>query len=296
MIIMIHPPQPLRDLEEAWLAASPRGPHTLRAYRTELDRLARFLRSCGRDGAELDPGLLERFWRDLTRGVWHETRKPPSKSTLDQSRRILSAFVRWLVAQERVPVTLLTTVAAWHTPARKPSAAEGKGKLSHGLPIARLLQVSDLDGAAAALCFWAGATPGELAALATVDVHPGRATVELVQRGIRRRVVLPRPLARSLKTLARAHQRWVFRVGVEPPTAAAMAQRVSRWLTQHGDGEVTSARSLRAQFQRHARANGWNSDEIRCQVRRPSLSPPPWAAPSHRRLAALIPSSSSHSP
>ncbi len=289
MIIMIPHPQPLRDLENVWLAATPRAAHTHRAYRTELDRLARFLRSRGRDTTGLDPALLERFWRELVRGAWHETRQPPSASTLDQSRRILSAFIRWLVQQEHGSVSLLTAVAKWRTPERSTPATGRMVASPRSLPLSRLLEVSDLDGAAAALCFWAGATPRELAALATRHVHEGHAHVELNQRGVLRAVAIPGQLAHALKSLIAPQQVWVFRLGAEPPTAAAMAQRVARWLRDHGGGEVTSARSLRAHFQRHARARGWSSDEIRGQLRRPSLALPPLVSPSPRRLTVLLP-------
>ena len=296
MIIMIPRPQPLSDLESVWLAAAPRAAHTHRAYRTELDRLARFLQSRSRDTTGLDPALIERFWRELVRGAWHETRQPPSASTLDQSRRILSAFIRWLVQQEHGPASLLTAVAKWRTPER-PTPASGRVAPSpRSLPLSRLLEVSDLDGAAAALCFWAGATPRELASLATRHVHAGHAHVELTQRGVRGAVAIPRQLAHALKSLIAPQQVWVFRLGAEPPTAAAMAQRVARWLRDHGGGEVTSARSLRAYFQRHARAHGWSSDEIRGQLWRPSLAPPPLVSPSPRRLATLLPSKRAASP
>lgn len=292
---MTSHPQPLRDLENVWLAAAPRAAHTHRAYRTELDRLARFLRSRGRDTTVLDPDLLERFWSELLRGAWHETCQPPSMSTLDQSRRILSAFVRWLVQQEHGPASLLTAVAKWRTPKRaKP--AMGRAAPPRSLPLSRLLEVPDLDGAAAALCFWAGATPRELAALATRHVHARQAQVELTQRGARRAVAIPRPLARALKSLITPQQVWVFRLGAEPPTAAAMAQRVARWLRDHGGGAVSSARSLRAHFQSHARAQGWSSDEIRGQLRRPSLAPPPLVSPSQQRLEALLPKKRKPSP
>ncbi|MBN8893843.1 MAG: hypothetical protein J0I71_03275 [Rhodanobacter sp.] len=281
--------QPLRDLENDWLAAAPRAAHTHRAYRTELDRLARFLRSRSRDTTDLDAALLERFWRESVRGAWHETRQPPSASTLDQSRRILSAFIRWLVQQEHGPASLLAAVAKWRTPERPTPASVRSAPSPQSLPLSRLLEVSNLDGAASALCFWTGATPRELAALATCHVHAGRAYVELTQRGVRRAVAIPRPLAHALKSLIAPRQVWVFRIGAEPPTAAAMAQRVARWLRDHGGGQVTSARSLRAHFQRHAQARGWTSDEIRGQLRRPSLAPPPLVSPSPRRLATLLP-------
>lgn len=296
MFIMTARLQPLCDLENVWLAAAPRAAHTHRAYRTELDRLARFLRSRSRDTTELDPLLLARFWRELVRGAWHEKRQPPSASTLDQSRRILSAFIRWLVQQEHGPASLLTAVAKWRTPERPAPASACAVPSPRSLPLSRLLRVSDLDGVAAALCFWAGATPRELAALATRHVHAGHAHVELTQRGVRRAVAIPRPLAYALKSLIAPQQVWVFRLGPEPPTAAAMAQRVARWLRDHGGGDVTSARSLRAHFQRHARARGWSSDEIRGQLRRPSLAPPPLVSPSPRRLATLLPSKRAPSP
>lgn len=286
MNIMKHLPQPLSKLEDAWLGETPRAEHTLRAYRTELDRLARFLRSRGHDGMGLNSPLLESFWRELIRGAWHETRQPPSASTLNQSRRILSAFVRWLVQQEMVPAALLATVGGWRTPASTRATAS-----SCAVPLSRLLQVSDLDGAAAALCFWGGATPSELASLASAHVELSSAKVTFTQRSVSRTVAIPRPLAKSLKPLMVADQPWVFGRGCVQTTSAAMAQRVARWLNRQGEKEAGNARALRAYFQRYAEAHGWNSDEIRGQLRRPSLPPRPLASPSHRRLASLVPPS-----
>lgn len=284
--------QALRELEDAWLAASPRAAHTLRAYRNELNRLGRFLHSRGRKTVVLDAALLERFWQEITRGAWHETtRNRPSANSLNQSRRILSAFVGWLVREEHAPVSVLAAVARWRTPAANPSAAGKSMPSGPAPPLSRLMRVSTLDGAAAAFCFWAGATPSELALLATADVDLAHAKVTLTQRTGRNTVAIPRRLARSLQPLLVPGQRWMFRLGAEPPTPAAMAQRVSRWLASLGAGEVGSARALRDHFQRHARARGWNSDEIRSQLRRPSLPPPALVAPSHRRLESLAPAS-----
>jgi site-specific recombinase XerC len=288
---MAHKQQSLRDLERVWLAATPRSEHTLRAYRTELDRLARFLRSYGCDEAGLEPPLLERFWRELIRGGLHDTSQPPSASTIDQSRRILSAFIRWLVQQEMAPVALLATVLAWRTPKGVKPVSNCAAPARRALPLSCLLQVSDLDGAAASLCFWVGATPSELASLAGAHVKPSSAKVTLTQRGISRTVAMPRPLAKSLNALIRADQPWVFGRGGVPSTPAAIAQRVARWLNRFDGSNVSSARALRAYFQCYAEARGWNSDEIRGQLRRSSLPPRQLASPSHRRLAVLIPSS-----
>ncbi len=162
---------------------------------------------------------------------------------------------------------------------------------SCAVPLSRLLQVSDLDGAAAALCFWGGATPSELASLASAHVELSSAKVTFTQRSVSRTVAIPRPLAKSLKPLMVADQPWVFGRGCVQTTSAAMAQRVARWLNRQGEKEAGNARALRAYFQRYAEAHGWNSDEIRGQLRRPSLPPRPLASPSHRRLASLVPPS-----
>jgi site-specific recombinase XerC len=292
MNVMTHSMQALRDLESDWLTASPRGPQTVRAYRNEIDRLARFLKLRGRENATLDDTLLEQFWSELTRGAWHETRGRPSTSSLDQSRRILSAFVTWMVREEKAPLSALTAVAKWRTPARRVDSESKADLPDRASPLPDLLRVSHLDAAAAALSYWTGATPRELAALSTEDVDTKRATVTFTQRGDAQQVVIPRRLARSLHALLVPGQKWVFRVGAERPTAAAMAQRVARWLASKNAGEVGSARALRSRFQQHARACGWNSDEIRSQLRRPSLPPPALAAPSHRRLNCLLPGSS----
>ncbi len=282
--------QALLDLESAWLAASPRTANTVRAYRTELDRLDRFLRARTREWRSLDAPLLERFWRELTRGAWHETRQLPSLNSLDQSRRIIAAFVRWLMREGRAPVPVLAAIASWRTPTERPVAPATDAPRARPLPMTRLLRVSDLSGAAAALCFWTGATPSELSTLATADVDLPRATVTLTQHGARRTVAIPRPLVKSLQSLlAPVAGPWVFRTGPQPPTAAVMGQRVTRWLGAQGGGAGGSARALRAQFQHHARARGWSSDEIRGQLRRTTLPLPPATAPSHRQLAALVP-------
>jgi len=288
MNIMTHITQAPNELADAWLRASPRSAHTVRAYRNELDRLRRFLSARGCEWDRLDSALLERFWRELTCGSWHETQRP-SASSLNQSRRIISAFMRWTVGLDLAPASVLTVVTNWRTPVERPRAEAGFATRGRSLPLTRLLQVPDLDGAAAALCFWAGATPNELSTLTIADVDLTRATVTLTLRGVRRTVAIPRPLAKSLQPLLVQAGPWVFQIGPTPASAAAMGQRVTRWLGRHGGGAVGSARALRAQFQRHARAVGWNSDEIRAQLRRPTLPLPLAPPPSHRQLATLVP-------
>lgn len=280
--------QALQLLEAAWLAASPRRPDTVRAYRNELNRLRRFLQSSGRKDATLDAKLLERFWHGLIRGNWHSKRKRPSTRSIDQSRRILSAFVTWAVQQELAPVAALTAVAAWRTPSARLGQTGARASRGEEAPISALSRVSTLDGAAAALCFWVGATPRELAVLGTTDIDTRRAMVALTLRGERGEVAIPRSLSRSLQALVVPGQRWFFRRGAESPTPAAMAQRVSRWLASTGVTEISSARALRAEFKRHARERGWNSDEIGSQLRCRSLPTPVCAIPSHRRLDALL--------
>jgi integrase len=286
---MIHKVQALSEFADTWLKASPRGTHTVRAYLTELDRLDQFLRKLGREWDRLDPHLLERFWRELTRGAWHETQQRPSASSLNQSRRIISAFLRWMVGQGLASTSVLPVMAGWHVPMGGPKTKVAITPRRRSLPVTRLLDVSELDAAAAAMCYWAGATPNELSALATADLDLPRATVTLTQRGVSRTVAIPRPLAKSLQPLLAKAGPWVFRAGPEPPSAAAMGQRVARWLGSHGGGALGSARALRAQFQRHAQAVGWSNDDIRAQLRRPTLPLPLAPAPSHRQLAALVP-------
>ena len=276
------------EFADAWLKAAPRGVHTVRAYLTELNRLDQFLRRAGRDWRQMDAALLARFWTALTRGALHETPRPPSSRSLDQSRRIISAFLRWMVEQGHAPVAALTAIAAWRTPASAPSQGRSFSAPVGTLPLTHLINVAELDAAAAALCYWAGATPLELASLARGDVDLSQSQVTLTQRNVRRTVAIPRPLAKSLLPLLANARPWVFGPAAQPPSAAAMGRRVARWLTRHGAGS-TSARALRTQFQCHAQAGGWTNDEIRAQLRRPSLPLPPAAAPTQRHLAALVP-------
>lgn len=284
MIIMKSITQALDAAADAWLEAVPRAHNTARSYRTELDRLLRFAR---RHDASVDARALARFWRGLCKGAWHETRQPPTPRSLDQSRRILSAFIRSLVQQELAPASALIAVAAWRTPAPREPTSRADARRMRSIPIARLLHVSDLDAAAAALCFWVGATPGELAALLLQDVDLVHARITLTQQGVRRTVAIPRLLAKAFEPLfAHAHGPWAFRVGPERTTAAALGQRVARWLRVQG-GEVTSARALRALFQRFALSKGWSGDDVRAQLRRPRLPLPPAKSPSHRKLATL---------
>lgn len=276
------------ELADAWLKASPRGTHAARAYLTEVSRLDRFLRAKGRDWSQLDTAVLTRFWATLIRGALHEIPRPPSTGSLDQSRRIISAFLRWMVEQGHAPVSVLAAVGAWRTPDRAAPAPLTASTRTGVLPLTELVSVSNLDAAAAALCYWAGATPQQLSSLAKADVDLPQARVTLTQRDVRRTVAIPRSLAKGLQPLLTAPGPWVFATSAQAPSAAAMGRRVARWLTRHGAGS-TSARALHAQFQRHAHASGWTTDEIRAQLRRPNLTFPLTKAPAHRHLSMLVP-------
>lgn len=275
-------------LVDAWLQASPRGAHAMRAYLTEVSRLDQFLRTKGRDWRQLDATVLARFWAELIRGALHEIPHPPSARSLDQSRRIISAFLRWMVEQGHAPVAVLPALGTWRTPERTTPSPRTASTRAGALPLTELVNVSTLDAAAAALCYWAGATPQQLSSLAKADVDLPQAQVTLTQREVRRTVAIPRSLAKGLQPLLTGAGPWVFGTSAQAPSAAAMGRRVARWLTRHGAGS-TSARALHAQFQQHAHASGWTTDEIRAQLRRPNLPLPPTKAPTHRHLSMLVP-------
>lgn len=269
-----------------WLAERELTASSRRAYGAEVARLQRHLalRCC--ELRDVDSEVLGRFWTSLQRGRWHETRQPPAVGSLMQSRRIVAAFLRWAAQHGYVEASCLLALREWRvgvtpaapTPTTRPLPPAG---------LRLLLNVIDLDGVAAALCFWAGATPRELSELRLVDIDVSACTVRLSGRSRPATVAIPKTLARSLTKRLPATGPFVFG-GPDMATAAALSQRVRRWARAHGFGPAGSARDLRARFQTLAHAAGWSGEEIRAQLRRSSLPIAPAASPSRRRLEGVV--------
>lgn len=274
------------DVFATWLEESELTADSRQAYQTELKRLQRYLVQRRVDMGDVDAALLRRFWAGVKRGRWHETTKAPAASSLQQSRRIIGAFVRWAVQHEWVTPSSLGALREWRVEAAPSVRVTEVPKLSAG-QMRCLLEVEDWDAAAAALSFWVGATPLELSALRLneIDLREGRIT--LAGRGPGTTVALPKALSRALTKLPADVEPYVFG-GSTPASAAAVSQRIRRWLHVNPIGQLSCARELRGYFHVHATSAGWSGDEIRAQLRRPSLrlsaSPPPAV----RRLESLV--------
>lgn len=272
------------DLLSTWLTSTPLAAHTQRAYRTEVSRLLSFTagRNIPLDG--LEPRQLNRFWRQLVSGRLHHVDTTPSPGSLQQSRRIISAFLRWCVTQKCAPVELLAELDRWSIP-----ESQERSHTSHprqtSLPISSLVRAWDLNAAAAALSFWTGATPGELASLKTAAIDGVENQVTIRRRQTMSTVALPEKLGADLRALASDGRVYLFGAN-DPPSAASVAQRISRWSTAH-NASMGSARRLRWQFLDMAKQAGWSSDEIRGQLRRPHLGLNAAAPPTLERLASI---------
>ncbi len=265
------------DMVSTWLKSASLAPHTERAYRVEVDRFMVYLDRRNLALAELGSRQLERFWAQLRRGRLHNVATLPSHGSLQQSRRILCAFLRWCAAAQLTPPDILTEL-------RRSSVRETE---AHGrpvratpsaVPVANLLRIADLDGAAAALSFWAGASPQELGALRTDAFDWAQSQVTIARRSAETSVVLPESLSASLRVLARGKHTYFFGHDA-PASAASIAYRISKWGKRQGSA-TASARALRARFLEMAKLAGWTPDEIRGQMRRRKLAldapqPPP---------------------
>lgn len=272
------------DLLSIWLASAPLATHTQRAYRTEVGRLVSFIERRNIPLDELEPRLLKRFWRDLVSGRMHRVDTTPSPGSLQQSRRIVSAFLRWSVTQGHASVELLAELDQWSIPeSPEPSVTACARQTS--ISISHLIRARDLNAAAAALSFWTGATPGELASLKTAAIGGVESQVTIRRRQTLSTVMLPEELGADLKALASDGRAYFFGTHA-PPSSASIAQRIARWSVEH-NALMGSARRLRRRFLDLAKQAGWNSDEIRSQMRRPHLELNAAAPPTSERLASI---------
>jgi len=142
-----------------------------------------------------------------------------------------------------------------------------------------------LDEAAAALSFWTGASPSELASLEIAALDWAQSQVRIARRQSFSAVALPDELTTDLRALASDGRTYLFGRS-QPPSAGAVAQRISRWATNQRVAS-TSARRLRSRFLDLAKQAGWSSDEIRGQLRRLNLPLEAPQAPLAGRLAAI---------
>ncbi|WP_201313204.1 hypothetical protein [Dyella sp. EPa41] len=233
---------------------------------------------------ELGPDQLSRFWKQLVTGRRHQVDSAPSQGSLQQSRRIVSAFLRWCVTQRHASVELLAELDRWSLP--RPKKASRATRPRHAqAPIGGLVHIQNLDAAAAALSFWTGATPGELASLEVTAFDWNQSLITIQRRDSRSTVVLPEALTADLRAIVTDGRTFLFNPE-HAPSAASVAQRISRWAARQHTSS-TSARRLRARFLDLAKDAGWSSDEIRGQLRRldlPLATPQP---PTLDRLAAI---------
>lgn len=267
-----------------WLNSSLLSRHTQRAYRNEVERLTTYLKDRRVLLSDLQVRHLNRFWAQLVEGRMHKVDHPPSAGSMQQSRRILSAYLRWCVSQKIVGPGALAALDLWDvkaTPADNLPPVPSRSSASVYL----LLSVKDMDAAAAALSFWTGASPQELAQIESSEFDWQCSEATIKRRNSDSTIALPRKLSASLRHLVKEEQPYFFG-GEEPSTAAEMAGRIARWGKRHGVNTV-SARSLRAQFLKLASDAGWRPDEIRNQLRRCDLDLPPTPPPSAGRLALL---------
>lgn len=267
-----------------WLESNSLTALTQRSYRTEVERFTAFLEVRRASLPELQSRHLKRFWAQLIDGRLHRSGRRPKAGSAQQSRRIVSAYLRWCVAHGFAPSDILSSLDEWEIPAGAPEL-KNRSAVSPMAPMALLLEAADLDNAAAALSFWSGASPQELATVQIAAFDWTLATFAVDRGSTTSSVTLPRSLADSLQRLGSEHKRYLFGDD-HPSTAVSVARRIARWGNRCGAGAV-SARSLRAQFLSLAQSAGWTTDEIRNQVRRVDLRLPMSPPPPPERLAVL---------
>ena len=272
------------DLPSTWLSTRDLRDNTRRAYEQEVERWMAFMRSKRLTWPRLCAAHVNHFRAQLESGVLHALGSQPSEGSMRQCRRIVSAFVRWVVAEERAAPAVLAGLDQW-----REDAPASEGKTSFPRLTTHDFEPSTRGGGsrdklAVALSYWTGATPAELAQLKTSAIST-TGQVTFARYGRRDTVRVPRELAAAIVRVA-APERFVFG-GTSPPSPATMALRIRRYLEAQSPGGPRTARELRAAFIARARSAGWNLEEIRVQLRRPHLVAPPVPAPPSERLSAL---------
>ena len=219
------------------------SPNTVRAYETDLDAYARWVNRVGIDWVSVSHRELRSYLTELSRARY-------SRRTINRHLSAIRAFYRWLVESG---VTIVDVAAAVESPKLLktiPHILTEDQAVSLVNSIEGHDPVSLRDRAFFELLYASGARISEIAALRPQDVDVARQQVVLFGKGSKQRIVplYPRAISSFEEYLAGGRPRLIAkRKGGVPPTG-------SLFISTRGND--MSAASLRAVFERRARAVG----------------------------------------
>lgn len=254
----------LAELAEQWLTTRPLRPNSVRAYEAELQRLFEWIGLAGaRSLKDIDLKLFLTWTRDQFVVASHGA--IPRLGSLQQTKRIVSAFLRYAALMRDEPESIAWRVPTHHLEQLSVRSEQAEDLISLG----RLLASQDdpvlLDPCAgttedlssrvlAAIAFWAAATCSELVALKCGDIDAaGILTIGWGDR--KRRVQLPaavheatrRHIERQRRHFAATKNSALFLSAAGGEMSAAALRRRLRALTPE-EALPASPRSLRRLF------------------------------------------------
>lgn len=232
----------LADFLQALAAGQGCSPHTLAAYRGDLEQFAAFLEQEGCSCSQVDRALARRY-------MAHLQRRPYAPSSVARKVAALRAFYAHLVRQGVLPAHPLRDLGTPRLPQRLPRFLTVEETVA-------LLLTPDLrtpqglrDRAILEMLYSSGVRVGELVALDLDDVDWGRREVQVVGKGGRERLALVgRPALRALRAYLRQGRP---RLAGKRPCPALFLNRCGGRLTD---------RSVRTIVGQYARLAGLGED------------------------------------
>jgi len=254
----------LAELAEQWLTTRPLRPNSVRAYEAELQRLFEWIDLAGaRNLKDIDLKLFLTWTRDQFVATSHGA--IPRLGSLQQTKRIVAAFLRYAALMRNEPECI-----AWRVPTHHLEQLSARPEQPEDLiSLGRLLASRDhpvlLDPCAgtvedlssrllAAIAFWAAATCSELVAIKCGDVDAaGILTIGWGER--KRRAQLPAAvhqatrchIERQRRQFATTKSSPLFLSAAGGEMSAAALRRRLRALTPE-EALRASPRSLRRLF------------------------------------------------
>ena len=217
--------------------------NTVRAYETDLDAYARWANRVGIDWVSVSHWDLRSYLPELSRARY-------SNRTINRHLSAIRAFYRWLVESGVTTVDVAAAVESPKLSKTIPHILTEDQAVSLVSSIGGLDPVSLRDRAFFELLYASGARISEIAALRPQDVDIARQQVVLFGKGSKQRIVplYPRAIISFEEYLTGGRPMLIAkRKGDLPPTS-------SLFVSTRGNG--MSAASLRAVFERRARAIG----------------------------------------
>ncbi|WP_058270335.1 tyrosine recombinase XerC [Olsenella massiliensis] len=239
----------LREDEERFLehlrVARGLSPHTIRAYRSDLDAYRSWVARHGRDAREVSHRDLRGFLGELSRAHYATT-------TIDRRLSAVRSFYRWLAREGICDKVAADAIAS-------PKAARSLPRTIDDADVSRLLDACEQDVAGRRdallieLLYATGARISEVARLTVGSVDVARGQVRLFGKGSKERIV---PLYRGIVERLCSYVR-----GPRAELASRARGDRTEALFVSTRGNAMSADALRAAFERRVSLAGL-SDEV----------------------------------